>query len=58
MPHDCVTLAPQVEWIRERLTRIPVRLVFESALELMGTTQVSKAPSRIEHNRSTLRPLQ
>ncbi|KAK3272174.1 Magnesium chelatase, partial [Cymbomonas tetramitiformis] len=30
----------QVEWLREKVERIPTRLVFESALELMGTTQV------------------
>jgi len=32
--------ALQVEWLRERIQRVPVRLVFESALELMGTTQL------------------
>jgi magnesium chelatase subunit H len=26
----------QVQWLRERLGRIPIRIVFESALELMG----------------------
>ena len=31
---------PQVEWLRERVQAIPVRLVFESALELMGSTQI------------------
>ena len=30
----------QVEWLRARISAIPVRLVFESALELMGTTQI------------------
>ncbi|EIE25813.1 hydrogenobyrinic acid a,c-diamide cobaltochelatase, partial [Coccomyxa subellipsoidea C-169] len=30
----------QVEWLRERVQQIPIRLVFESALELMGTTQL------------------
>ena len=30
----------QVEWLRARVARVPVRLVFESALELMSTTQV------------------
>ena len=30
----------QVEWLRERIQKVPVRLVFESALELMGTTQL------------------
>lgn len=30
----------QVEWLRERVEQIPVRLVFESALELMSKTQI------------------
>jgi hypothetical protein len=30
----------QVEWLRARVQDIPIRLVFESALELMGTTQL------------------
>ncbi|GAB4822001.1 hypothetical protein N2152v2_009047 [Parachlorella kessleri] len=30
----------QVEWLRERVGQVPVRLVFESALELMSSTQV------------------
>ena len=30
----------QVEWLREHIGNIPIRLVFESALELMGTTQL------------------
>lgn len=30
----------QVEWLREQIKDIPIRLVFESALELMGTTQL------------------
>eukprot|EP00884_Botryococcus_braunii_P009534 jgi/Botrbrau1/18582/Bobra.0367s0024.1 len=30
----------QVEWLRERIEKVPIRLVFESALELMGTTQI------------------
>ncbi len=29
----------QVEWLRSAIARVPVRLVFESALELMGTTK-------------------
>ena len=29
-----------MEWLRERVRAIPVRLAFESALELMGTTQI------------------
>ena len=32
--------APQVEWLKERVGKIPVRLVFESSLELMESTQV------------------
>ena len=30
----------QVEWLREKSKGIPIRLVFESALELMSTTQL------------------
>ena len=30
----------QVEWLCEHVQQIPIRLVFESALELMGTTQL------------------
>jgi hypothetical protein len=30
----------QVEWLRGKIENVPTRLVFESALELMGTTQV------------------
>ncbi|KAM3098787.1 DUF3479 domain-containing protein [Phormidesmis sp. 146-35] len=32
----------QVMWLRERVKRIPIRLVFESALELMSLTQLGK----------------
>jgi magnesium chelatase subunit H len=32
----------QVMWLRERVTNIPIRLVFESALELMSLTQLGK----------------
>ena len=32
----------QVMWLRQRIQHIPVRLVFESALELMGLTQLGK----------------
>lgn len=32
----------QVMWLRERVTHIPIRLVFESALELMSLTQIGK----------------
>ena len=30
----------QVEWLKARVDKIPVRLVFESALELMSSTQI------------------
>ena len=30
----------QVEWLKERVAKVPLRLVFESALELMSETQV------------------
>lgn len=30
----------QVEWLKGRVDKIPVRLVFESALELMSSTQI------------------
>ena len=30
----------QVEWLKSRVEKIPLRLVFESALELMSTTQI------------------
>ena len=33
-------LLPQVEWLRARVVQVPVRLVFESSLELMESTQV------------------
>lgn len=32
----------QVLWLRERVSKIPIRLVFESALELMSLTQIGK----------------
>jgi magnesium chelatase subunit H len=32
----------QVLWLRERVQMIPIRLVFESALELMSLTQIGK----------------
>ncbi len=32
----------QVVWLRERVSHIPIRLVFESALELMSLTQIGK----------------
>jgi len=32
----------QVLWLRERVQQIPIRLVFESALELMALTQLGK----------------
>ena len=31
----------QVEWLRSKIQHIPIRLAFESALELMGTTQLN-----------------
>ena len=39
---NCPTplLLLQVEWLRARIADIPYRLVFESALELMGSTRV------------------
>jgi len=30
----------QVEWLRERIGRIPIRLIFESSLELMSQTSI------------------
>ena len=33
----------QVEWLKERVAEVPVRLVFESALELMSCTQVCRS---------------
>lgn len=30
----------QVEWVKERIEHIPIRLVFESALELMSYTEI------------------
>ncbi len=30
----------QVEWLKGRVEKIPLRLVFESALELMSATQI------------------
>ena len=35
----------QVEWLRQHIQAIPTRLVFESALELMGSTKVWKGGS-------------
>ncbi|BAQ64020.1 magnesium chelatase subunit H [Geminocystis sp. NIES-3709] len=32
----------QVMWLREKVSNIPIRLVFESALELMSLTQIGK----------------
>lgn len=32
----------QVMWLRERVQKIPIRLIFESALELMSLTQLGK----------------
>lgn len=36
----CLAPGRQVEWLRERVAGVPIRLVFESALELMSTTQL------------------
>lgn len=36
----------QVEWLKERIQQIPVRLVFESALELMSCTQLGSFQAR------------
>ncbi len=41
----------QVEWLRERIQQVPIRLVFESALELMGTTQLGGF--KVEHQLSS-----
>jgi hypothetical protein len=30
----------QVEWLKERIQNVPIRIVFESALELMGSTEI------------------
>ena len=30
----------QVEWLKTAISKIPVRLIFESALELMSSTQL------------------
>jgi len=35
-----------VEWLRARIQAVPVRLVFESALELMGCTQIGTFQAR------------
>ncbi|XQQ06140.1 MAG: magnesium chelatase subunit H [Leptolyngbya sp. IPPAS B-1204] len=32
----------QVQWLRQRVQQIPIRLVFESALELISLTQIGK----------------
>lgn len=36
----------QVEWLKERIQQIPLRLVFESALELMSCTQIGTFQAR------------
>lgn len=38
--YEDMNLLVQVEWLRSHIQRVPIRLVFESALELMGTTQI------------------
>ena len=32
----------QVEWLKSKISHIPVRLAFESALELMSETQLGR----------------
>lgn len=39
-PHANQRALTQVEWLKERVARVPLRLVFESSLELMEATQV------------------
>jgi hypothetical protein len=36
----CYGAWSQVEWLKTLITDVKVRLVFESALELMGTTKI------------------
>ena len=43
-------VALQVEWLRERIKAIPLRLAFESALELMGTTQIGSFQVSLPHS--------
>ena len=33
-------MCSQVEWLKGLVAQVPIRLVFESALELMGCTQI------------------
>jgi magnesium chelatase subunit H len=37
----------QVEWLKSRVEKIPLRLVFESALELMSATQIGTFQVRL-----------
>ncbi len=39
-PCHAPLICPQVEWLKARLERVPVRFCFESSLELMEATQV------------------
>jgi magnesium chelatase subunit H len=41
-----------VEWLKERIERVSVRLVFESALELMGTTQLGSFKASLSLQRT------
>ena len=45
---DCLCVC-QVEWLREKSKNIPIRLVFESALELMSTTQLGGFKVHVSH---------
>ena len=53
----------QVEWLKSRVDKIPVRLVFESALELMSSTQIGtfQVPLQLacpaHHAMSQMRPV-
>ena len=38
----------QVEWLKSRVEKVPLRLVFESALELMSTTQIGTFQAQSE----------
>ncbi len=46
----------QVEWLREKIGDIPIRLVFESALELMGTTQLGGFKVGLHYSAGSLNP--
>lgn len=40
----------QVEWLRDRIKQVPIRLVFESALELMSLTQIGTFQVRTQEH--------